>query len=160
VGSQIFILPYVDSIGGFLLLFVLVTALSAWFLTSSPRLSYFGVQVALGFYLVDLEEFKIRTSLGVARDRVVGILLGLFMMWLIFDRLSGSPASVEMKRAFTSTLRLMAQFAREPLSTDRKIAIGRGLALRETINSSLDHARALADGVLSSLVLHDAGISK
>ena len=148
MGSQIFILPYVDSIGGFLLLFVLVTGLSAWFLTSSPRLSYFGVQVALAFYLVHLEEFKVRTSLGVARDRVVGILLGLFMMWLIFDRLWSSPASVEMKRAFTSTLRLMAQFAREPLSKDRKIALGRSLALRETINSNLDKARALADGVL------------
>jgi multidrug resistance protein MdtO len=147
MGSQIFILPYVDSMGGFLLLFVLVTALSAWFLTSSPRLSYFGVQVALAFYLVHL-EFKIRTSLGVARDRVVGILLGLLMMWLVFDRLWSSPASVEMKRAFTSTLRLMAQFAREPLSKDRKIAVGRSLALRETINSNLDKARALADGVL------------
>jgi multidrug resistance protein MdtO len=42
----------------------------------------------------------------------------------------------------------MAQFAREPLSKDRKIAVGRSLALRETINSNLDKARALADGVL------------
>lgn len=148
MGSQIFILPYLDSIGGFVLLFVFGTALSSWFLTSSPRLSYFGVQVALAFYLVHLEEFKVRTSLGVARDRVVGILLGLFIMWLIFDRLWSSPASVEMKRTFASSLRLMAQFAREPLSKDLKSALGRSLALRETINSNLDKARALADNVL------------
>ena len=49
MGSQIFILPYLDSIAGFVVLFVAVTALSSWFMTSSPRLSYFGIQVALAF---------------------------------------------------------------------------------------------------------------
>jgi multidrug resistance protein MdtO len=148
MGSQMFVLPYLDSIAGFLLFFVLVTALSAWFLTSSPRLSYFGVQVALAFYLINLQEFKIQTSLAVARDRVVGILLGLFMMWFVFDRLWGAPASAEMKRAFISNLRAMAQFTREPTSNDPRIAIARTLTLRETINANLDRARALADGIL------------
>src|ERR1700674_3707459 len=87
----------------------------SWFITSSPRLSYFGVQVALAFYLINVQEFKIQTSLAVARDRVVGILLGLFMMWLVFDQLGGSPAAVEMKRIFISNLRLLAQLVREPL---------------------------------------------
>jgi multidrug resistance protein MdtO len=109
MGSQIFILPYVDSIAGFSVLFCLVTAVSSWFMTSSPRLSYFGVQVALAFYLIHLQEFTIQTSLSIARDRVVGILLGLIMMWLVFDRLWGAPAIVEMKRSFVSNLRLMAQ---------------------------------------------------
>ena len=148
MGSQIFILPYVDSIAGFLVLFGLVTAVSSWFMTSSPRLSYFGVQFALAFYLIHLQEFTIQTSLSIARDRVVGILLGLITMWLVFDRLWGAPAIVEMKRSFVSNLRLMAQFAREPLSRDLRIAIGQTLALRETINANLDKTRALADSVL------------
>jgi len=148
MGSQMFILPYLDSIGGFLCLFVAVTALSSWFLTSTPRLSYFGVQVALAFYLINLQEFRIQTSLTVARDRVMGILLGLFMMWFVFDRLWSSPASIEMKRTFISNLRLMAQFAAQPLSKDLQFALGRSLALRETIHASLDKVRAVADGVL------------
>ena len=106
---------HLDSIAGFTLLFMLVTALASWFMTSSPRLSYFGLQVALAFYLINLQEFAMQTSLAVARDRVVGVLLGLFMMWLVFDQLWGAPAAVEMKRAFISTLRLLAQLAREPL---------------------------------------------
>jgi len=57
MGAQIFILPYVDSIAGFTVLFIFVTALAWWFMTSSPRLSYFGVQVALAFYLVNVQEF-------------------------------------------------------------------------------------------------------
>jgi multidrug resistance protein MdtO len=148
MGSQIFVLPYLESIGAFTVLFVLVTGLASWFLTSSPRLSYFGLQVALAFYLINLQEFKIQTSLAIARDRVVGILLGLFMMWLVFDRLWGVPAGVEMKRRFISNIRLLAQFAREPLSADLKVAIGQGHALRETIHADLDQTRALGDGVL------------
>ena len=148
IGSQVFILPHLDSIAGFTVLFVLVTALSSWFMTSSPRLSYFGLQMALAFYLINLQGFKIQTSLEVARDRVLGILLGLFMMWVVFDQLWGAPAAVEMKRTFISNLRLVAQFARGPFSEDQGIAIKQSITLRETINNNFDKVRALADGVL------------
>src|ERR1700758_2439505 len=107
MGSPIFILPYLDSIAGFVVLFVAVTALAAWIMTSSPRLSYFGIQVALAFYLINLNEFKMQTSLAVARDRVVGILLGLFIMWLVFDQIWGAPAAVQMKKTFISNLQFI-----------------------------------------------------
>jgi multidrug resistance protein MdtO len=148
MGAQIFILPQLNSIGGFTLLFVAVTALASWFMTSSPRLSYFGLQVALAFYLINLQEFAIQTSLSVARDRVAGILLGLFMMWLVFDQLWGAPAGVEMRRTFIDTLRLLARLAREPVAGDIREAIKRGYALRETINANFDKVRSFADGVL------------
>jgi multidrug resistance protein MdtO len=148
MGSQVFILPYLDSIVGFTVLFILVTAFSSWFMTSSPRLSYFGLQAALAFYLINLQGFTMERSLSIARDRVAGILLGLFMMSLVFDQLWGSRAAVEMKRAFISVLRLLAEFAKEPLSKDLKVAVERTYSLRETINSNFDEVRSLADAVL------------
>jgi multidrug resistance protein MdtO len=147
-GAQIFILPHLDSIAEFTVLFLAVTFIAAWFATSSPRLSYFGIQIAVAWYLINLQEFKIQTSLGVARDRVFGIFLGLMVMWLIFDQLWGAPAGVEMRRAFISNVRLLAQFIREPLSNDVGKSIDRNYALRETINAGFDKARFLADGVL------------
>ncbi len=107
-----------------------------------------GMQVAVAFYLIHLTEFKMQTSLEVARDRVVGILLGLFVMWLVFDQLWGAPAAVEIRRTFISNLRLLAQFAREPLSKDRRTAIAQSITLGEIINGNFDEVRALADGVL------------
>ena len=149
MGSQVFILPYLDSITGFTVLFILVTVLASWFMTSSPRLSYFGMQVALAFYLINLQEFAIQTSLSIARDRVVGILFGLLMMWFVFDQLWSAPAAVEMKRTFIANLRLLGQLFREPLAgTDR---ISRIYSLRETINTNFDKVRSLADGVLFEL---------
>lgn len=146
MGAQVFILPYLDSIAGFTLLFVVVTVIAAWFATSGPRLSYFGVQFAVGFYLIHLQEFTIQTSLAVARDRVAGVLLGLFMMWLVFDRLWGSPAAIGMRRTFISNLRLLGQLVREPAPGGEKT--WHSDSLRETINTNFDKVRSLADGVL------------
>ena len=149
MSAQVFILPYVDSIAGFTVFFVLVTALAAWFMTSSPRLSFFGLQLGAVFYVINInQKFARETSLSVARDRVAGVFLGLLMMWLIFDQLWGASASVEMRRAFISTLRLLAQFAREPVSADIRSAIQRTSALHDTINTKFDNVRSLADGVL------------
>jgi multidrug resistance protein MdtO len=148
MGSQVFILPYLDSITGFTILFILVTVFSSWFMTSSPRLSYFGLQAALAFYLINLQNFAAQTSLSIARDRVVGILLGLFMMWLVFDHLWGSRAAVEMKETFVSSLRSLAQLEKEPLPGEKRVAIQRCYSLRETINTYFDQVRSLADGVL------------
>ncbi|HEY2456170.1 MAG TPA: hypothetical protein VGI13_02625, partial [Candidatus Acidoferrum sp.] len=71
--------------------FIVVTGLASWFATCSPRLSFFGLQIAISFYLIHLQEFAIQTSLAVARDRVVGVLLGLFIMWLVYAQLCASP---------------------------------------------------------------------
>jgi multidrug resistance protein MdtO len=146
--AQIVILPYLDSITGFTVLFIVVSTVGAWFATSSPRLSYFGVQIIVAFYLINLQEFREQISLGVARDRVVGILLGLFVMWLVFDQLWGALASVEIRKVFAANLRWLAEFERQPLSEERKSAIERSYVLREMINTNLDKVRSLADGVL------------
>ena len=149
MSAQVFILPYLDSIAGFTVFFVLVTALAAWFMTSSPRLSFFGLQLGAVFYVINInQKFARETSLTVARDRVAGVFLGLLMMWLIFDQLWGASASVEMRRVFVSTLRVLAQFTREPVSTDIRSASQRTSALHDTINTKFDNVRSLADGVL------------
>ena len=70
------------------------------------------------------------------------------MMWLVFDRLWSVPVAVEMKRAFISSLRLLAQLAREPASRDPKVYVARPNSLREMTNRSFDQVRALADALL------------
>ena len=149
MSAQVFILPYIDSIVGFTVFFALVTALAAWFMTSSPRLSFFGLQLGAVFYVINInQKFARETSLSVARDRVAGVFLGLLMMWLIFDQVWSAPAGVEMRKVFISTLRLLAQFTREPVSADIRSAVQRTSALHDTINTKFDNVRSLADGVL------------
>lgn len=120
LGSQIFVLPLLDSIGGFTVLFATATFVAAWIGTSSTRLSYAGLQFAFAFYLIHLSDFSIQTDLTIARDRVLGVLLGTTMMWLVFERLFSRSAADEMVRTFVDNLRLLADlFSSTPQADDR-----------------------------------------
>jgi multidrug resistance protein MdtO len=147
-GAQIFILPEIDSISGFLVLFLAVTIPAAWIAASGPRLSYFGVQITLGFYLINLQEFKFQTSLAIARDRVAGIVVGLLAMWLIFDRLWERSALAEMRHTFVSSFGLLSTLMREPVSSDQRAGLEKTYSLRESINTNFDKLRQDADGVM------------
>jgi multidrug resistance protein MdtO len=147
-GAQVLILPHLDSIAGFLLLFLAVTIPSAWIAASGPRLSYFGVQIALAFYLINLQEFRFQTSLAVARDRFVGIVVGLLAMWLIFDQLWATSALLDMQRTFVSSVTLLSQLMRNPVSADHRSAIEKTYSLRESINTNFDNLRQDADAVM------------
>jgi multidrug resistance protein MdtO len=148
MGAQVFVLPYLDSITGFTLLFMFVTAISSWIATASGRLSYLGVQLALAFYLINLQEFTIQTSLSIARDRVFGVLLGLMSMWLIYDRLWIKNALDEMQTVFASNLEMFAELAEQLLEKDQIKAIKRIRQLRDQLNAGFAAVIAQADAVL------------
>ena len=148
MGAQVFVLPYLNSIFGFTLLFAVVTAISSWIATASARLSYLGVQLALAFYLINLQEFTIQTSLAIARDRVVGVLLGLVSMWLLFDRLGVHNAVDEMQRLFARNLEMFADLTEQLLVDDQIKAIKRMRTLRDQLNAGFDAVRAQSDAVL------------
>ena len=85
IGSQVWILPMLDSIAGFTVAFAAVTAIAAWFATASPGLSYFGRQVALAYDVAMFQGFAVRTPLAAAWNPQMGIFFGLLVMWLVFD---------------------------------------------------------------------------
>jgi multidrug resistance protein MdtO len=148
MGAQVFVLPYLDSIAGFTVLFGVVTAISAWISLASARLSYLGVQLALAFYLVNLQECTIQTSLSIARDRVFGVLLGLVSMGLFFDLLWVRNAVNEMQTVFAHNLELFAELAQQLLEQDHIKAIKRIRQLRDQINNGFQAVTAQSDAVL------------
>jgi multidrug resistance protein MdtO len=147
LGAQICVLPYIDSITGFTVLFATSTAIAAWIATSSSRLSYAGVQFAFAFYLIHLSEFSIQTSLAVARDRALGVLLGISMMWLIFERLSPRSAADEMIRIFVSNLRLLAQLVETSPCGGNREAILRIRRQRDQVYRYFGDVNAQSDAV-------------
>ena len=148
MGAQIFVLPHLDSIAGFTVLFAIVTAIAAWIGTATSRLSYLGVQLALAFYLINLQEFAAQTSLTIARDRVLGVLLGLLCMRLVFDQLWVRGALQEMQDAFCRNLRMLADLFEPLRKDDRKEAVRRVLNLRDQIHDGFNVVKVQADAVI------------
>jgi multidrug resistance protein MdtO len=147
LGSQIFILASIDSITGFTVLFATVTAVAAWVATSSTRLSYAGVQIAFSFYLIQLSDFSIQTNLTIARDRALGVLLGITMMWLVFERVFPRPAADEMVRVFIVNLRLLADFSSSSPRANNPADILKIRRVRDEIYRRFGEVNAQADAV-------------
>jgi multidrug resistance protein MdtO len=147
IGSQVLILPMLDTIAGFTVMFAVVTAVAAWILTSSPRLSYFGNQLALAFYLIQLRGPSPQTNLAIARDNIMGIMLGLVMMWLVFETLGSKPAVQVMRELFAESLHLMAQLA-IPWPQGKPADLQKIRTLREKISQNFLAVNSQADAVL------------
>jgi multidrug resistance protein MdtO len=147
LGAQIFVVPFIDSIGGFTLLVAAMTAVAAWIGTASSRLSFAGVQFAFAFYLIHLSEFSIQTNLAVARDRALGVLLGITMMWLVFERFFPRSAADEMVRIFVRNVRSMSDLMSFTPRREKPGAILRVRRLREDIYRRFGEVNAQSDAV-------------
>jgi len=147
ISSQVLILPMLDTIAGFTVMFAAVTAVAAWFLTSSARLSYFGNQLALAFYLIQLRGPSPQTNLAIARDNIMGIMLGLVMMWLVFETLGSKPAVQVMRELFAESLHLMAEYGR-PWPQGKPPDLRKIRTLREKISQNFLAVNQQGDAVL------------
>jgi multidrug resistance protein MdtO len=117
IGSILFVMPHITSVGAIMLLVFLGTFAAAWVWVGSERASYAGVQVALAFLLTVLQGFGPTFDMDTARDRIVGVLLGNCVLYVVFTRLW--PVSV-VRRAWESihdsfvTLTALARGASAP----------------------------------------------
>jgi multidrug resistance protein MdtO len=147
MGAQIMVLPWLNDITGFTLLFATVTAAAAWVATASSRLSYCGLQIAFAFYLINVNEFRIQLSLSIARDRTMGALLGIFMMWLVFERLHPKTAVMQMVETFTLNLGLLARLSESAHAVHDARDVTRVRGLRAQIYGNFGAVNAQADAV-------------
>ncbi|MGD0211908.1 MAG: FUSC family protein [Terriglobales bacterium] len=145
ISAQILILPGIDTVFGFALFFAAGTAIAAWFATSSPRLSYFGVQIALSFYFINLQDAQIQTDLTIARDKVLGVLLAILAMGFIFDRFGAKSDAEQLQKVLVRNVRLLAQLGVCPVVSDRAIAVPQVSLLRSQINDNFASLESQTD---------------
>jgi len=120
--SIVFILPQLETIGGLVVLVAIVTLFSAWIATGSQAISYAGMQVAFAFYLTVLQGFSRTSKMVVGRDRVIGILLGNLIVYVVFTKLW--PVRIK------PTVRQALSRAVEALAATLRFASGEGRQAR------------------------------
>jgi multidrug resistance protein MdtO len=79
-----FLIPHMDNLTGVLLIMALGTGISAWVCMGRVKYSYIGIQMGLAFVMLVAQEPHATTEFTVIRDRLVGILVGLFAMRYAF----------------------------------------------------------------------------
>ncbi len=87
ITAIICVVPHLDSIAGLCLLMAVGTFPAAFVATGSPRIAYGGWQIAFAFYLCVLHGFGPSTDMVVARDRLIGIVIGNLIVTVVFGNL-------------------------------------------------------------------------
>jgi uncharacterized membrane protein YccC len=95
--SILFLLPHMERIASLTVLVAAVTAIAAWIAAGSERISYAGFQIAFAFFLSMFQGFAPDTDLDKVRDRIVGILVGLIVTWVIFHYIWPERARIESR---------------------------------------------------------------
>jgi multidrug resistance protein MdtO len=85
IGAEVFLFPFMDSITSLVVVIGAVWFLGAW-IAGGRRFNDGGKQIAFAFYLTSLAGFSAPTELAPARDRLMGILLAVLVMWFVFDQ--------------------------------------------------------------------------
>lgn len=144
LGAEVLILPKIDTLLQFALLFASVVAIGAWVATSGPRIAYCGFQIVLAYDLVNLNKFTINTSLVPARDAILGIALSVVAMWLIFDHLWAKSSTISVRSLLLTALKDVASLERHA-GESLQIVNQRLVAESSRINRNFDKVRALSD---------------
>ncbi len=123
IGSLIYLTPHMESVSALMVLVFFVALLSAWVTAGSEKISYGGVQIGLAFTLTVLQGFGPTTDMDTARDRIIGILVGNFAVYLVSTLVWPTPASETMRRSLSKALgKLSALAATPPEQRMEKIA--------------------------------------
>ena len=107
-GAIIFLLPDLTSIDQ-LMAVVFLGALAAGYVAAgSPRISYAGFQIAFAFFLCVVQGSSPSFDLTIARDRVIGILIGNVVVYLLFTNLWPVSVGKRIDPAIASLLRRLS----------------------------------------------------
>lgn len=114
--SLIYIVPLTDDIGQLMILVFLTLTLAAWVSCGNERISYGGIQIGLAFLLTVLHGYSPSSDLDVAFDRIAGILLGNFVIYLMFTLVSPVPIIDSVRTRTNDAVKALARLAALPVT--------------------------------------------
>lgn len=116
MASIIYLMPHMVSVGSLMVLVFAVTLLAAWVAAGSEKISYAGVQIGLAFTLTVLQGFGPTTDFDTATDRIVGILVGNFAVYLVSTLIWPRPVSETIRTTLARATEKIAAIAAVPPS--------------------------------------------
>jgi multidrug resistance protein MdtO len=87
IAAIVFLVPDLTSIGTLMITVFLASLAAAWVAAGDARIAYAGFQIAFAFFLCVIQGSGPSFDMVTARDRIIGILLGNVVVYVIFTNL-------------------------------------------------------------------------
>jgi len=141
LAAIVYVLPSLTSIQALLGVVFLGALASAWVAAGSPRIAYAGFQIAFAFFLCVIQGPSPAFDLSIARDRIIGILLGNVVAYLLFTRLWPVSVARRIDPAIATMLRRLSALAAAATAATRRSLAGEVQGALGTLEQDLQLAR-------------------
>jgi len=140
ITAIVFITPSLTSIGSLMAVVFAGGFVSAWVAAGSPRIAYAGFQIAFAFFLCMLQGPTPEFDMTIARDRVIGILIGDLVSYVVFTRVWPISVSRRVDPAIGTLLQRLSAMTTAVGESARRLVASEVLAARNAIAGDLELA--------------------
>jgi multidrug resistance protein MdtO len=130
LAAIVFLIPSLTSIEALMVVVFLAAFAAAYVVGGGPRIAYAGFQIAFAFFLSVVQGPSPAFDMSIARDRVIGILIGNLVTYLIFANLWPisigkriDPAIAALLRSLGTMLTAASPSARRALAAQTQSAL-------------------------------------
>jgi multidrug resistance protein MdtO len=140
IGAIVFVMPSLTSIEDLMAIVFIGAIVSAYVAAGSPRISYAGFQIAFAFFLCVIQGPGPAFDMTVARDRVIGILLGNLVVYLLFTNLWPVSVAKNIDPAIATLLRSLGAMMRVVDPWTRRALASKALSAQSALRTDIDLA--------------------
>ena len=137
ISTIVWVLPAMTSITELMALMFVGMWLSAWVAQGSPRIAYAGFQIAFAFLLCVLQGAAPAFDLTIARDRIIGILLGNVVVYLMFTRVWPVSIAGQADVALAALLRQWEAVTRAVRTGQRRTLAAQAMAQQGALEANV-----------------------
>jgi multidrug resistance protein MdtO len=121
LAAIVFLVPDLTSIGGLMTAVFMGGWAAAYVAGGSPRISYAGFQMAFAFFLCIMQGSGPAFDLTVARDRIIGIIIGNLVTYFIFVSLWPVTISRRVDPSLAAAFRQLATMTSAKAPRERRL---------------------------------------
>ena len=144
---MIFVIPSSTSIAALMAIVFLGALASAWIAAGSPRIAYVGFQLAFAFFLCVAQGAAPSFDMVVARDRVIGILIGNLAMFAVSTLFWPVSLKARVEAGIARVMRLLRLSTQAGERSARQLAGAQLRAALAGVRDDLDLVRYEPDSV-------------
>jgi multidrug resistance protein MdtO len=133
LATIVFLVPDLTSIGGLMIAVFIGGWAAAYVAGGSPRISYAGFQIAFAFFLCLIQGSGPAFDLTVARDRIIGILIGNLVAYFVLVHVWPVSVCRRVDPALAAAFRQLAKAVSAKGPRERRLLVSQVQgALKET----------------------------